>query len=52
VALNSSADLGGLIRDFLTDLAHANRSVHTRRAYATDLAQFCGHYQQDLAHRE
>lgn len=34
-----------LVREFLADLAQANRSVHTRRAYATDLAQFCGHYQ-------
>lgn len=30
-----------LIATFLTDLAHANHSPQTCRAYATDLAQFC-----------
>ncbi|MDQ2808375.1 MAG: tyrosine-type recombinase/integrase [Chloroflexota bacterium] len=30
----------GLIAAFLADLAHANRSAHTRYAYAADLAQF------------
>ncbi len=34
-----------LVEVFLTDLTQANRSVHTRRAYATDLGQFCSHYQ-------
>ena len=29
---------------FLADLAHANRSVHTRRAYAADLAAFRATY--------
>src|SRR5260370_39155326 len=30
---------------FVTDLAHANHSPQTRRAYATDLAQLCAFYQ-------
>src|SRR5260370_3632043 len=30
---------------FLADLAHANHSPHTCRAYATDLAQFCAFHQ-------
>ncbi len=33
-----------LVAAFLTDLAHANRSPHTRHAYATDLAQLCAFY--------
>lgn len=33
------------VDDFLADLAQANRSAHTRRAYATDLRQFCDHYE-------
>ncbi len=37
--------LGKLVAAFLTDLAHANRSPHTRHAYATDLAQLCAFYQ-------
>lgn len=32
-----------LVEDFLADLAQANRSVHTSRAYAIDLGQFCSH---------
>src|SRR5207244_7723802 len=32
--------LDGLVADFLDDLAHANRSAHTQRAYAGDLARF------------
>jgi len=42
---NGRLTLSSLIAHFLTDLENANRSVHTRRAYATDLAQwsvFCG----------
>lgn len=37
--------LADVVTDFLADLAQANRSAHTRRAYAADLAQFgrfCG----------
>lgn len=30
--------------DFLTDLAHAGASMHTRRAYRGDLLQFAGHH--------
>ena len=37
-SLSQERTLEALIADFLTDLAHANRSVHTRRAYASDLA--------------
>jgi len=33
--------LDELVAAFLTDLAHANRTPHTRQAYATDLAQLC-----------
>jgi integrase/recombinase XerD len=33
--------LDALVMTFLSDLAHANRSPHTRHAYATDLAQLC-----------
>ncbi len=32
--------LGHAVADFLTDLAHANRSAATIRAYRTDLASF------------
>jgi integrase/recombinase XerD len=32
------------VTDFLAELAQANRSRHTRRAYATDLAQFSAFY--------
>src|ERR1700681_1485698 len=37
---NDSGSLSPLVADFLAELAHANRSRHTCRAYATDLAQF------------
>ena len=33
-----------LVATFLSDLTHANRSHHTRHAYATDLAQLCAFY--------
>ena len=33
-----------LVTAFLAELAHANRSPHTRRAYAADLAGFCSFY--------
>src|SRR3712207_3283814 len=41
-------DLAGHIADFLTDLAQADRSPHTRRAYATDLAHFAAHHRGRL----
>lgn len=41
---NDSDPLSPLVADFLADLAHTNRSRHTRRAYATDLAQFSAFY--------
>jgi integrase/recombinase XerD len=40
-----SGSLSPLVTDFLTELAQANRSPHTCRAYATDLAQFSAFYQ-------
>lgn len=41
---NNAASLSPLVTDFLAELAHANRSRHTCRAYATDLAQFSAFY--------
>jgi integrase/recombinase XerD len=41
---NDSGSLSPLVTDFLTELAHANRSRHTCRAYATDLARFSAFY--------
>jgi integrase/recombinase XerD len=37
--------LKSLVTLFLADLAHANHSPHTCRAYATDLAQLCAFHQ-------
>jgi integrase/recombinase XerD len=37
--------LSPAVTDFLAELAHANRSRHTCRSYATDLAQFSAFYQ-------
>jgi site-specific recombinase XerD len=37
--------LESLVTMFLADLAHANHSPHTCRAYATDLAQLCAFHQ-------
>ncbi len=37
--------LKSLVTIFLADLAHANHSPHTCRAYATDLAQLCAFHQ-------
>ncbi len=33
---------------FITELKHANRSAHTRRAYASDLASFHRYYSGSL----
>ena len=33
------------VSTFLADLAHANHSAQTRRAYASDLAQLCAFHQ-------
>jgi integrase/recombinase XerD len=41
---NDPGSLPSLVADFLAELAHANRSRHTCRAYATDLAQFSAFY--------
>jgi site-specific recombinase XerD len=41
---NGSDPLSPLVTDYLTELAHANRSQHICRAYATDLAQFSAFY--------
>jgi integrase/recombinase XerD len=37
--------LQSLVTAFLADLAHANHSLHTCRAYVTDLAQLCNFHQ-------
>ncbi|HEY6407019.1 MAG TPA: tyrosine-type recombinase/integrase [Ktedonobacteraceae bacterium] len=37
--------LESLVATFLADLAHANHSPHTCRAYATDLTQLCAFHQ-------
>ena len=37
--------LQSLVATFLADLAHANHSPHTCRAYATDLTQLCAFHQ-------
>src|SRR5713101_2204155 len=37
--------LQSLVTTFLADLAHANHSPHTCRAYATDLTQLCAFHQ-------
>src|SRR5437762_1729738 len=37
--------LDKLVATFLIDMAHANRSLHTHRAYAADLAQLCAYHQ-------
>jgi len=42
---NDVGSLPSLVADFLAELAHTNRSRHTCRAYATDLAQFSVFYQ-------
>ena len=41
---HDSGQLSPLVTDFLAELAHTNRSRHTCRAYATDLAQFSAFY--------
>ena len=40
--------LESLVTVFLADLAHANHSPHTRRAYATDLAQLGAFHQGSI----
>jgi integrase/recombinase XerD len=41
--------VSALAADFVAELAHANRSRHTCRAYAADLAQFSAFYQGPVA---
>ena len=41
--------VGTAVAAFLADLAHAGRSLHTRRAYAADLAAFCSTYDGTVA---
>ncbi len=41
-------DLAGHVAAWLADLAQANRSPHTRRAYAADLRHFQAHYRGAL----
>ncbi len=40
--------LGAAVERYLSDLEHANRSAHTRRAYASDLASFHRYYSGSL----
>src|SRR6266568_1458021 len=40
--------LKSLVTTFLADLAHANHSPHTCRAYATDLIQLCAFHQGSI----
>ncbi|MET8991938.1 site-specific integrase [Nonomuraea wenchangensis] len=35
--------------DFLTDLANAGKSAHTRRAYRGDLVAFAAHHGEELS---
>ncbi len=44
----SDPSLHGAIKDFLADLAHSNRSIHTRRVYAADLQEFAAFYSGPL----
>ena len=46
---NQTGLLSPLMTDFLAELAHANRSRHTCRAYATDLAQFSAFYRGSVS---
>jgi site-specific recombinase XerD len=45
----SELELPGLVEHFLTDLANANHSPHTLRAYAADLSQFIAFCPDSLA---
>ncbi|MCK2215259.1 tyrosine-type recombinase/integrase [Actinomadura sp. ATCC 31491] len=47
--LGRSHPLAAHLDDFLTDLANAGRSTHTRRAYRGDLIAFAAHHGDDLA---
>src|SRR5258707_1454561 len=42
------SSLQSLVATFLADLAHANHSPHTCRAYATDLTQLCAFHQGSI----
>src|SRR5260370_19923898 len=44
-ASTEEQSLESLVITFLADLAHANHSPHTCRAYATDLTQLCAFHQ-------
>ncbi len=45
---NEEQSLKSLVTTFLADLAHANHSPHTCRAYATDLIQLCAFHQGSI----
>ncbi|MCG5213470.1 tyrosine-type recombinase/integrase [Streptosporangium soli] len=47
--LGSSHPLARHLDDFLTDLANAGRSAHTRRSYRGDLIAFAAHHGDELA---
>ncbi|MET8052621.1 site-specific integrase [Streptosporangium sp. NPDC005286] len=42
--LGRAHPLAAHLDDFLTDLANASASAHTRRAYRGDLMQFAAHH--------
>ncbi|MDP9379889.1 MAG: tyrosine-type recombinase/integrase [Chloroflexota bacterium] len=44
IALPAAREPDGAVHAFLVDLEHSNRSPHTRRAYASDLASFNRYY--------
>ncbi|MGW0444804.1 Tyrosine recombinase XerD [Nonomuraea coxensis DSM 45129] len=47
--LGRSHPLARHLDDFLTDLANAGKSAHTRRAYRGDLIAFAAHHGEELA---
>ncbi|MFI6458715.1 site-specific integrase [Streptosporangium amethystogenes] len=47
--LGSAHPLAAHLDDFLTDLANAGKSAHTRRAYRGDLIAFAAHHGEEIA---
>nr|WP_055502009.1 site-specific integrase [Nonomuraea pusilla] len=46
--LGRAHPLAAHLNDFLTDLANAGRSTHTRRAYRGDLIAFAAHHGEEI----
>ncbi|MCP2353583.1 site-specific recombinase XerD [Nonomuraea thailandensis] len=46
--LGRTHPLAAHLDDFLTDLANAGRSAHTRRAYRSDLIAFAAHHCEEI----